>query len=273
MTNHHGEPQQAFDMTNDTRNDPLIDPALSDHLKSIPGETTPTGLDAAILREAKRAIRADNRSGTTAAWFRPLAFVVTVGLSLAIILELSESGILAPASDPDRVASPAGSGPPAAMPNGSRGNRDQATLNELKRQEKTPTAARQAEDAVIATDTLRPEQASSSKMQPESPPPQGTRAGEAFSVESEKAMQRLQVLDADRETASPSRAASPAQDAAPGAAGLETSSSAACPDAQRTTPDAWWKCIESLRRSGQQAAADRETESLRKAFPDFELPL
>lgn len=155
MTNHHGEPQQAFDMTNDTRNDPLIDPALSDHLKSIPGETTPTGLDAAILREAKRAIRADNRSGTTAAWFRPLAFVVTVGLSLAIILELSESGILAPASDPDRVASPAGSGPPAAMPNGSRGNRDQATLNELKRQEKTPTAARQAEDAVIATDTLR----------------------------------------------------------------------------------------------------------------------
>ncbi len=260
-------------MKKDTRNEQLIDPAISDHLKTVYGETTPADLDAAILREAKRAVRADTRRGAAVAWFRPLAFVATVALSLAIILEFGESGILAPAADPNRAAPPTSNAQPAAMPDPASGNRNQATLDELKRQEKSPAGARQPANAAAATDAGPPEQASRSKLQPEQPSAEGAGAGEAFTVESEKAMQRLQVLDADRAAALPSRAELAARDSAPAPAGPAASSTAACPDAQRATPDAWWQCVEALRKSGQDAAAEREIEALRKAFPDFELPL
>ncbi len=91
---------------------------LSDQVRALADETTPNALDRAVMREAKRALSADNRRGSFGAWFRPVAFMATVGLSLVIILDLTDRNILAPEPDPSVELRPT------------------ATLNELKRQEK-----------------------------------------------------------------------------------------------------------------------------------------
>ena len=95
-----------------------IDPQVSVHYESLADENTPPELDRVVMREAARAVQADNRSGAFRPWFRPVAFMATVGLSLAIILELSETGILSPPTElsreterPDSVQSAVESAP------------------------------------------------------------------------------------------------------------------------------------------------------------------
>jgi len=76
-----------------------VDPQVSANYDSLADEKTPANLDKAVLREAARAVRADNRSGSFGAWFRPVAFMATIGLSLAIILDLSDTTIFTPLAD------------------------------------------------------------------------------------------------------------------------------------------------------------------------------
>jgi hypothetical protein len=114
-------PLRANDMSqhNDRDIDSQIDPMVSDQVRALADETTPNDLDRAVMREAKQALRADNRRGSFGAWFRPVAFMATIGLSLAIILDLTDRSIFAPESGP------------------SVGLRPTGTLDELKRQEKS----------------------------------------------------------------------------------------------------------------------------------------
>lgn len=113
-------PLRANDMNqhNDMDIDSQVDPMVSDQLRALADETTPNDLDRAVMREAKRALSADNRRGSFGAWFRPVAFMATIGLSLVIILDLTDRSIFAPDPDPSVEL------------------RSTATLNELKRREK-----------------------------------------------------------------------------------------------------------------------------------------
>ncbi len=76
-----------------------VDPQVSAHYEKFADEKTPADLDRAVMHEARRAVRADNRSGSFGAWFRPVAFMTTVGLSLAIILDLNDAGFFSPPAD------------------------------------------------------------------------------------------------------------------------------------------------------------------------------
>ncbi len=133
---------------NDRDIDSQVDPMVSDQVKALADETTPEILDQAVMREAQRALRADNRRGSFGAWFRPVAFMATIGLSLVIILDLTDRSIFAPAPDPSVELRPT------------------ATLNELKRQEKSS-------------------------------------AGDAFTAESQKARERLQDLEVNDDASTP----------------------------------------------------------------------
>jgi hypothetical protein len=195
-----------------------IDRQVSDHFEALSDESTPARLDQAVIREAKRAIRADNRKGSFGAWFRPVAFMATVGLSLAIILDLTDTGAPEPASDVGNESIPPAAvhTPPDQSSDAAARNRSQATLNEMKRQEKSPAGQRQAGDARLDRGRI-------SKLQ-SAPRPQSTEP-------------------------------------------LATTTG--CREEQKSTPEEWWSCIESLREAGQTAAADLELENLRKGFPDF----
>jgi hypothetical protein len=180
-----------------------IDRQVSDHFETLSDESTPGHLDQAVMREAKRAIRADNRKGSFGAWFRPVAFMAMVGLSLAIILDLTDTSIPEPASEPESESIPPATvqASPDQAIDAAAGNRSQATLNEIKRQEKSP-----------AQSAPRLESSESLVM------PTG------------------------------------------------------CREEQKSAPEEWWNCIESLREAGQAEAADLEFENLSKDFPDFVPP-
>ena len=117
-----------------------IDPQVSVHYESLADENTPPELDRVVMREATRAVQADNRSGAFRPWFRPVAFIATVGLSLAIILELSDTGILSPPTDmsretgrPDSVQSAVESAPD----NAARTRTAASAADDLRRQKST----------------------------------------------------------------------------------------------------------------------------------------
>lgn len=217
-----------------------IDPQVSVNYESLADENTPPELDRVVMREATRAVQADNRSGAFRPWFRPVAFIATVGLSLAIILELNDTGILSPPTDmsretgrPDSVQSAVESAPD----NAARTRTASSAADDLRRQKSTvkQSSKTAALDAVgdaagssapvtTAAESLAPDPASTMKIQ------SGVTAPDV----------QLTAVQ--------------------------------CTDEQRFDVDDWWKCIEELRQLGFAGTADLELDGLREEFPEFESP-
>jgi len=127
-----------------------VDPQVSAHYEKLADEKTPAILDRAVLRVATRAVRADNRMGSFGAWFRPVAFMATIGLSLAIILDLSDKSIFGPPGDMSlEIAPPV---PPVKAPaapatEAAGRNRPQLTPIEIMRKKKSVSAQSLTMDA------------------------------------------------------------------------------------------------------------------------------
>ncbi len=285
---------------NDQQQETEIDPQLSEQFESLASEETPAHLDRAVLREAKRAVRADNRKGSFGAWFRPVAFMATVGLSLAIILDLSDTEIFNPVSDLSFEAAPAVQAPPGPAVDSAARNPTQPTLNEIKRQEKLAPAAAapdtgrdNAASAILrdaTSDSAQTDQGQLQKMRREVAPAMAPpavesvedqdRISDALTVEAEiieeRDEQRTQELEANFDANRQARPDTAAQFAAPQAAApiesLSLMTPVACSDGQQADVEEWWKCIALLRQSGLAEDADLELENLRKNFPDFAVP-
>jgi hypothetical protein len=268
-----------------------VDPQVSGQYESLANEKTPARLDRAVLREATRAVRADNRKGSFGAWFRPVAFMVTVGLSLAIILDLSDTSIFNPVTDLSIEAAPTVQAPTGSAADRAGRDPSQSALSEIKRQEKlAPDTdiddAAVAKSRAAATESPPPDQGQLQKMRremiPAITPPQAepvedqSRTSDALTAEVESAEERIRkverAVDANKQ-AQPARAA---QFTAPQAAitteSLLLVAPAACSEEQKSDVEEWWKCIESLRESGLADVVDLELGNLREAFPDFEPP-
>ena len=244
-----------------------VDPQLSAHYERLADEKTPADLDRAVLHEARRAVRADNRSGSFGAWFRPVAFMTMVGLSLAIILDLSDAGIFSPPADMSFEATPRApvnaTDEPAA--DAALRSRPQMTVSEVMRQKKAIAA--QA-PAVVAPDNSS-DKAGVSKSQP-------AVVNDAFTAEVKNAAQSVERMEATSGATLQSQPSAAAQfsKSQPVVANesLSLVTQNACNDEQKSAVEEWWKCIESLRLSGLAEAADRELQNLRESFPDFEAP-
>lgn len=75
------------------------DPEVSAQYRALATETTPNKLDKVVLRAASKAVKRKRSTGWNATWYRPLTFVATLGLSLALLLELSEFRLFDPPPD------------------------------------------------------------------------------------------------------------------------------------------------------------------------------
>jgi hypothetical protein len=64
------------------------DAVVSDEYRELAQERTPAHLDHVVLNEARRAAR--NRPIRRVSWLRPAAWVTTIGLCLAIVLEVTD---------------------------------------------------------------------------------------------------------------------------------------------------------------------------------------
>ena len=67
------------------------DPVVSAEYRAMANERTPPALDSAVLTKADAAVRASGLQGFTASWFRPLTFVASLGLALALLLEYTST--------------------------------------------------------------------------------------------------------------------------------------------------------------------------------------
>lgn len=223
-----------------SENDPLVTRAY----REAATEKTPQALDDAVLREARQAVSGNGwlRYPKTIHWLRPMAWAATIGLSLAIVLELTMTP-----TEPELIMESLPVAP-AAAPAERIDMRERQELDE-------------AVENILADDTLEL---------------QKSRAADAPALASEaEVKQELErMLQFEEQVEARSAAEQPA--AAEGVAAMRSSATYAiavpCSEEEIETPATWLECIERLDEQGRYVDARRERERLAEAFPDFELP-
>lgn len=254
-------------MTNE-RDNPS-DAGVSAAYRELADERVPASLNESILRDA-RAHAGRGYSGSMR-WLRPMAWAATVGLSLAIVVQLTtlEQPTLdgAPATASDLPAAP-----PAAV--GSAKSEAEA---DASREPKPAQRLEAASDATEALPTARSDVSgraagAAAEASGTNTGPSTEVAADAFVDSSAFDVDNAQVLEEARDMAR--QRSGPAEQVrrtvAPAAAALESKQSAqACDEASRKTPEDWQACIDELRRQGRDGEAADEAERLATAFPDF----
>ena len=267
------------------------DPAVSRAYRGLAVERTPEHLDRAVLREAAAAKR---RNDFRFGWLRPFAFVATVGLSLAVVLQITQSP--QPATPFEQSMSVRDADVPAAPA-------DELRQAPIAGGDPRPTARQQPAQAAAGKAVQTP--AAASGMAAQSVP---KKESEALSAEVDDARMRVQVLEESAALvesagrvdatdaalfarlesleavalASPqeekldsgvdlavslSRSSRPAAEAAQAFNQAEADSNPGCGDDVRSTKSGWLACIRALIESGRSADAELELSQYESRYP------
>ena len=251
----------------DARADALVIQAYRD----LADERTPEHLDRTILRAAAKEARP--RYSRFIAWTRPMAWAATVMLSVALVLEVTNTpspGVVsfdetisrfevqspeADAKDDGPADSLEESVVPASEPTKKQSNDMRQKATAIVEQEIAPQLPATRERAELLSDSAE------------------------FKIENEdmlrqaEEMARAQVGDNDQP--SPAVSAVTEQEFA---AGRSLASAAAfsapvadCDEDAVATPQTWLECIVALENAGRDDAAREQRAMLAEAFPDFDL--
>ena len=250
------------------------DPLISAEYRATATERTPPTLDAAVLKTAEAAAGDSGLRGFTAFWFRPLAFVATLGLSLALLLELNHSlqpqPIISPASEVGRsevqsvVADPA----PAFL----------GATSEIQRSADAPTnkaSVTQSKDPVVETGRLkRQESTASSAYDPVGNVDTSADFAEMIEASSKQIQEQHGVAEIAIEGLKQTRSDKPEQSrevaAFQASALLLVDPARPCTEEQLAVPEMWWQCISDLEEDGRYSEANAELDLFNQANPDFE---
>jgi len=82
----------------------LSDPEVSDQFRNLASETATDKLNHAVLKAARREARSPAAGVWQASWFRPAATAAVIALSLALVLEINDTSILAPPFPAENVS-------------------------------------------------------------------------------------------------------------------------------------------------------------------------
>jgi len=216
---------------------------LSRLYRSSATERTPTHLDARVLAAARRGAR--TRYWTATHWLRPMAWAATIGLCLAIVIELStvpDEAFDMPYAPPPDSAKP---GEPAALPIEAPASRS----------EEQPAAERdeqKSEYRILAVPA-----AAAEDEQPAAP---GNRQTQDPGVTSR--MRAAPEIDSDVLAESAGIAA---------AAELSDSTATLCPAEDIAAPDKWLECIAGLEAEGRTDEAASERRRFDLKYPDYDV--
>jgi len=222
-----------------TNGDESVDPRVSTVYHEMADELTPEHLDHVVLNAARSA--ASPRWRAAIGWLRPAAWVATIGVCLAIVVEISllddegTAGMdsLAPAAAPPAAVSPVTA--PAAR---------------LERFEKTAPAAEQS-------------------AQEPAPEPSADAAAQRNEDDLVQRARELRQQGTVMEDTAPNRMLhmAPATSIAE-----EALTERYCDETQTADPSTWLECILELEREGLHEAALLERERLVEAFPPPMIP-
>lgn len=243
-------------MTND-RDNMISDPSVSATYRQLADERAPADLDEKILHRAAAAPRAGSHLGR--AWMKPVAWAATIGLSLAIVLEMTQLPQAPP--DIDVVAPPA---PTEKRPAPVPASLDPAAAKE--RRSIKPTRHR-SETGALEESKARP------MVPAAAPAPAPTSAAEAAQAQEIESTDLQPLADGDMTPAARSDAASgSAAFAVRAERMLLEQSPALCPETVREVAEDWYRCIEAQRNAASPARIAAELEEFQKRFPDFKVP-
>lgn len=234
----------------DERNKADIDTIVSDSYRALGDEKAPEHLNHAVLEMAKNA--SARRNSLRAGWMKPVAWAATIGLCLAIVLQLTE---LPDATQTEFVV-------PSAEPrNDSFEVRDTEIIEKAEQQlhlQQGRIAAQgdSAKTIQRQTETI------------EVPRLEAKRSAESYGVSAPS-------YGASAPSPSVSAEPVPSQERRSDQVLLPATMSDAfrdeesrCSATARRTADDWLACIENLRDLGDDQAADEESRAFREQFPD-----
>ena len=231
----------------DTENDPRVTRAY----REAATETTPAAIDEAVLQQARQALSGNGwqRYAKSIHWLRPMAWAATIGLSLAIVLELTMSP---PIETELMLQQELPAAAPADMPLAPRRDADDREL---------PSAA-----------TVDDERALAPRQQADELPKSKAADAPALASDAEvkQELERLIRYREEAESRSADRAFA-AEDVAASEPSAAYAIAVPCSEDETALPESWLACIERLDEQGRHGDARRERERLAKAFPDFEL--
>ncbi len=258
-------------MSNERKNR-ADDPLVADTYSALAQERAPDHLNKRVLRMAAREGR--TRYSRARAWMRPAAWAATIGLSFALVLELTRLPQIEPEAATmavprnelaDKNENFAEQTMPAAEP------RDPVSMDAFA--PKDMAVLREADDRARA-------QAGPNQV-PVSPPatprvdagaaPDGGASARRVTAD-ENIPAKNAAADLDRaERVSAKRLAA---ETAPGAASFavaaeEEALASGCPAKARESAESWLACIKQLRKSGQEDLANSEYDEFQRNFPNF----
>ena len=218
------------------------DPRVSRTYRDLATETSPPGLDEAILKMA--AGNAPTRYGLARGWLRPVAWAATIGLSLALVLEVSQYTEVTTIEEQtaDSLS-------------------EQVVSDDLAANSGDANFAKQVRDK--RSDIPAPAKALAPRIEGAAP-----AAMESAAL--------IQEVDADDSTLLPEteevlrvRASAARSAALP----VEKKEQIEFCDADaKATATGWYECVEALRDEGLTDTARQELDALLIEYPDFRQP-
>ncbi|MDJ0748775.1 MAG: hypothetical protein QNJ11_04790 [Woeseiaceae bacterium] len=243
-------------MTEDANNS-----ELARAYRDLATESTPPELDDHVLRMAARETR--SRYGIARAWVRPVAWAATIGLSLAIMLEVAQ--IIPPGSEPELSPSS------EAVSERFRADEGSARLE----QSAAPSEDKAEAPAAVApaTEDFPANPGGGAAEELRAGRPVGQDEIESRSAELDDgdafAAKNMRILE-EAEMQAIQRAGE--QSIATLAAVPNESEANQCDEEVRESAETWYECIVDLRDAGDAELAAFELDALLKTYPDFEVP-
>jgi hypothetical protein len=258
---------------NDKSDRTATDRRVSDTYRELANERAPQALNDKVLRMAAGAKPV--RSLIPGPWMKPVAWAATIGLSLAIVLELtqvpqipSEFDGVSPALTAEEPAIPTPTGIESS-PETLVDERQDRQLQTEKSAIAQPSPVMDSRERVRERRDVKPEVHRAERaVVEEAAAPAMTRAPEL--LETAATVTDEAAADADG-AISPAGNATASSMAAP-AERMLMAAPLLCPADARESAEDWYRCIETNRAVSPAEAIEKEIAALREQFPDFPIP-
>ena len=244
--------------------DKVQDTLVSQTYRESAVEQVPDELDQAVLKRSRQ--HTSNRYSRSVIWLRPMAWAATIGLCLAIVVEINN----VPQPLAEQMVLPAA--PAGAMSAAEKLDEGAVEVQEIQvdaaRTEMYEAEALQQrakktvdeQGRVILQDI--PQYSKSETRESAFIPAEMRESVEPKETDA-LVGPMLEQVDGASNLRSITVTASPA---------LATMIPASCDEKARVTPQTWLECIEALDEDGLEELAAEQREQLQEAFPDFDMP-
>ena len=253
--------------------DGVSDPLVSRTYRESAAERVPDALNQAVLRQAKQ--NASSRYSRSVIWMRPMAWAATIGLCLAIVIELANL----PQPDPAMPVAPAVETRLDLIDAVAPKRSETAAPQSFEAEQPLEQRARKTIDAEGRVQLLNAPALGKTEA-PESRPEIAPGPAPSSGLASDADLLQLQdspLLEEAEELARSRENKDKESDArvlgysmSPTAAAAKTP--VPCGPARRAAPESWLECIVELEDAGLDELASEQRELLQEAFPDFEFP-